>query len=296
MKVFISWSKDRSGHIAKALSEWLPTVVQAPTYWMSQSDVFAGTRWYLEINSELSATDFGIICVTPENQHEPWLMFEAGALAKTITDRTFVVPYLIDMRPGELRLPLSEFHAVEAHKQGTFELVKSINFALRQNQERNLSESHLRAIFDDAWKRLERELKTLPTSSKDAESVEKPDDSIAGVRNMLEELLIRQRRQELYTVNRANEVHTLSQSWQQSREVKEPFTVIGVYEQVEYFAGLVFEYQDHSGSVNWDETRNESNRYIFTALNDDGFFAESSLRSYASQAGVGIHFHEHDGY
>lgn len=295
MKVFISWSKDRSGHIARALSEWLPAVVQAPTYWMSQNDIHAGTRWYLEINSELSETDFGIICVTPENQHEPWLMFEAGALAKTITDRTFVVPYLIDMRPGELSLPLSEFHAVEADKPGTLELVKSINFALRRNQQRNLPDNHLNSIFEDAWKRLDKSLKALPQKTEEGKPSEEPSgDGVPEMRNMLEELLVRQRRQELYLTQRNREVYPPSQSYSHSRGVSEDFTVIGIYEQVAYFASLIHEWEDHSGNVSWDQVQKEDNRYIFTASKDYEPFTENELRSYANKAGVGIKFHEFD--
>ena len=294
MKVFISWSKDRSGQIARALSEWLPTVIQAPTYWMSQSDIYAGTRWYLEINSELAETDFGIICVTPENQREPWLMFEAGALAKTITDRTFVVPYLIDMRLGELSLPLSEFHAVQATKEGTFELVKSVNFALRQNQEKNLLDNHLTAIFDDAWKRLESRLNALPEAPAVVEQGEKAENSdLSEVRNMFEELLVRQRRQELYVNRSVGELSTYSHSYRRSRDVKEPFTVIGIYEQVAYFARLLYKHEESTGTVDWDKDSTEKNRYIFTASDENGYFSQDELESYANRAGVGLDFHDY---
>jgi hypothetical protein len=96
MKVFISWSGPRSRHVARALHDWLPDIVQYVEPWMSHEDIQAGARWSPEINDQLSQTKFGIICLTPENQHKPWLAFEAGALAKTVDD-AYVVPYLIDM-------------------------------------------------------------------------------------------------------------------------------------------------------------------------------------------------------
>jgi hypothetical protein len=50
-----------------------------------------------------------------ENQVAPWILFEAGALAKTI-ESTFVVPYLIDLEPPNInRGPLKQFQAKRAN-------------------------------------------------------------------------------------------------------------------------------------------------------------------------------------
>ena len=57
---------------------------------------------FSEIAKALDETKFGVFCVTPENQGEPWLNFEAGALSKTVTERTYVCAYLIEL--GQLML------------------------------------------------------------------------------------------------------------------------------------------------------------------------------------------------
>jgi hypothetical protein len=71
MNVFISWSGPRSRFLAEALRAWLPRVIQAAKPWMSDEDISAGSRWLAEIQSELSLSSLGIICVTPENQNSP---------------------------------------------------------------------------------------------------------------------------------------------------------------------------------------------------------------------------------
>jgi hypothetical protein len=64
--------------------------------WMSSENILAGARWNPEVVGHLSKTRFGVICVTPENLSSPWLVFEVGALAKTI-EETYVCPYLVGL-------------------------------------------------------------------------------------------------------------------------------------------------------------------------------------------------------
>ena len=84
MKVFISWSGEPSRSIALALRQWLPLVVQHAMPWMSDEEIASGTRWNESMTRALDETEFGIVCVTLANQHQPWLMFEAGAIAKRL--------------------------------------------------------------------------------------------------------------------------------------------------------------------------------------------------------------------
>ncbi len=41
---------------------------------------------FISWSARLQETDFGIICLTPENVSAPWLLFEAGALARAADD------------------------------------------------------------------------------------------------------------------------------------------------------------------------------------------------------------------
>ena len=159
MKVFISWSGTRSGNIALKLREWLPSVIQSIKPWMSSIDIDAGGRWDKDIANELEQTKFGIICLTKTNQTAPWILFEAGALAKTVDD-TFVCPYLIDLEPLDVQHgPLSQFQAKRANEKETLELLYTINKALKDS---NLSNGQLKKTFDLWWPELKTTLETTP--------------------------------------------------------------------------------------------------------------------------------------
>lgn len=159
MKVFLSWSKPRSQEVAAALRDWLPDVIQSCEPWMSAEDIEAGQRWSAELEGQLDASVIGIICVTPDNQTEPWLNFEAGAISKKIgADRlNRVAPYLLGMKKEDLRQPLGQFQAKIADSAGTFELLQMINRA----QAKPLQDQKLKAAFDRWWPQLQTTLEAI---------------------------------------------------------------------------------------------------------------------------------------
>ena len=122
MKIFISWSGDQSHALALALKEWIPMVLQYVEPWLSQSDIDAGERWDVKIAKELEAANYGIICVTKENAGAPWLLFEAGALAKSMEDGR-VIPLLLDIDFKEITGPLAQFQAKKVDKSGINDVV-----------------------------------------------------------------------------------------------------------------------------------------------------------------------------
>jgi len=158
MKVFISWSGERSKYIAENLRNWIPKVIQAVYPWMSEGDIASGARWSAEIAKELEETKVGIICITPENQDGKWLMFEAGALSKTFS-YTYVCPYLYELAPAQLTGPLAQFQAVRSDKDGTFKLVQTLNKAL---PDQTLNASELEEVFEVWWPKFESRLISVP--------------------------------------------------------------------------------------------------------------------------------------
>jgi hypothetical protein len=155
MKIFISWSGEQSRRVAEALRVWIPDVIQFVEPWMSRADIEAGARWGRDIQHQLSETRFGIICLTNANQQAPWILFEAGALAKTIED-TFLCPYLINMNPSEIQAgPLTQFQAKTADMDGTWDLLCAMNSALKDQA---LDEGRLRRLYDRSWPELKTSL------------------------------------------------------------------------------------------------------------------------------------------
>ena len=178
MKVFLSWSGERSRAIAEALREWIPNVIQAIEPWMSAEDVDKGLRWSSEIAVQLEGTRFGIICLTPDNLESPWILFEAGALSKTI-DKAFVCPFLFGLDPADVRGPLTQFQATRAEKHDTMRLITTINKALGDQA---LAAQKIETAFEHWWPDLEQALTSVKQIAGNAKPV-RPD------RELLEEVL-----------------------------------------------------------------------------------------------------------
>lgn len=128
MKIFLSWSGDLSNSLAKILYEWLPMVINDVQPYLSEEEIRKGARWSADVAKELEAKNFGILCLTPENIEAPWILFEAGSLAKVV-DNSRVSPLLFGIKPSDLRGPLSQFQATAFHEADVLRLIMSINKA-----------------------------------------------------------------------------------------------------------------------------------------------------------------------
>jgi len=153
---------------------------------MSHENIQAGARWTPEINDQLSQTKFGIICLTPENQHKPWLVFEAGALAKTVDDDTFVVPYLIDMDKSEVEGPLAQFQYVLLNEEGTFGLVQSINKV--PDNDAALPGERLEKVFRRSWPDLKRVFDDLPDADAPIQKPRETDEILGEVLELVRDI------------------------------------------------------------------------------------------------------------
>lgn len=177
MKVFISWSGERSKIVAVALKQWLRDVIQALEPWVSEIDIETGDRWSSAVMDQVEASEFGIICLTPENQLQPWIHFEAGAVAKLKTSR--VTPYLIHMTSGDVSPgPLTRFQSAESSQDGTWDMITALNNRL---DEEALDEDRLRRAFDKNWDYLAQVLEGVREIGEDEVATRSQQDIVEEI-------------------------------------------------------------------------------------------------------------------
>jgi TIR domain len=155
MKVFISWSGDRSKQYGEAIRDWLPNVMQFTKPYFTPADIEKGARWDNEISKELGQSQIGIFTMTAENLTSPWIMFEAGAISKVV-DVSRVCPIVFGVEKIVLVGPLSRFQATAFDKSEVRQLLTTINKAAKE--EAALTERRLDEAFDRWWRDLEEKV------------------------------------------------------------------------------------------------------------------------------------------
>jgi hypothetical protein len=183
MKVFISWSGERSQALAQGLHDWIPLVLHNVEPWLSQADIEAGDRWAEAVAKELADSNFGIICITHENVGSPWVLFEAGALAKSMQGSK-VIPLLLDLDIRDITGPLAQFQAKKVDKTGVSEVINSIN----QTANHAVPEARAKQLFDALWPEFEKKVAAIPKQPTAAKHTrpqhEILEELVAGVRSL----------------------------------------------------------------------------------------------------------------
>jgi len=172
MKVFISWSGKRSKAMANALKDWIPLIVQHAEPFVSDKDISAGDRWAQAIAGELENSNFGILCITPENISSEWIMFEAGALSKAMQDAK-VIPLLFGLELSDLSGPLQQFQALKVDEPGMLDALKAINAASENKTDGRTIEKLIPAL----WSELQAKLDAIP-AREEAEKHMRPQTEI----------------------------------------------------------------------------------------------------------------------
>jgi hypothetical protein len=180
MNVFISWSGKTSKRLAEVFRDWIPAVIQAVKPYFSPEDVEKGARWYPEISKKLEQCDAGLICLTRENLEAPWIMFEAGALSKSV-ERSRLIPLLFGIDTADIKGPLIQFQAAPFNKEEIKKLLKTINSALGDAA---LDRSVLDSVFEKWWPELESNILGVLKEEDQQQRVVMRSD-----RDLLEEIL-----------------------------------------------------------------------------------------------------------
>lgn len=180
-KVFISWSGDLSRKLAEVIRDWIPSVLQNVSPYFTPSDIEKGSRWSSEIASELEKSKVGIICITRFNLNSSWILFEAGALSKSL-QKTNVCPILFGLSNTDVEGPLKQFQTTTFEKNDFSKLMSAINNQLGESK---LPAKTLDKVFDKWWPDLLRDINAIISEYK-SEDQDKP---IRSDRDIIEEIL-----------------------------------------------------------------------------------------------------------
>lgn len=179
-KIFISWSGELSKSLGEAIRKWIPKVLQSVKPYFTPDDIEKGSRWAKEISHELESSQLGIICLTSDNQHNPWILFEAGALSKNL-EESKICPILFNMDTTELTGPLAAFQATKFSKDDVKKLLVSINNSCSETK---LDEKSLEETFEMWWPQLEKSITEILDNEKNASKPKKRSE-----REIMEEIL-----------------------------------------------------------------------------------------------------------
>ena len=182
MKVFISWSGQKSQRVAEILKQWIPCVIQSVEPYFSSADIDKGARWSTDIAKELQNASFGILCVTKENLSSSWLNFEAGALSKSI-EQSRVCPFLVDLKATDIQnSPILQFQMTSANKSDVKKLFVSINSNLGEDK---LEDSVLKTTFDTFWPKINEALGSVNKDFGESEESTTKQDPIDEILELM---------------------------------------------------------------------------------------------------------------
>lgn len=168
MQIFLSWSGPRSQKVAQLLSDWLPKVIQSLDPWISTKDIQKGSLWSEILGDQLQGMTTGIICLTKENKERPWILFEAGALAKGLSSNR-VCTLLIDLEPADIAPPLSQFnHTRPKVKEDMLHLLQTLN---DRATDRKLRADILENALEVHWSEFEISLDAIIAETPDVEKI-----------------------------------------------------------------------------------------------------------------------------
>ena len=96
--IFISWSGTLAESFAQAFRESIRDLIgDYAKPFLSKEDIPDGETWHSVIMSRLKETKYGIVILTPDSLQKPWVHFEAGAIAMTLEESSWL-PLLVGVK------------------------------------------------------------------------------------------------------------------------------------------------------------------------------------------------------
>lgn len=177
--MFISWSGPTSLIVGAAVKDFIDYVFagRVETF-LSDQDIPPGERFIDVIAHGLEEADLGILLLTPTNMRNPWLLFEAGALASR-SFRGSAIPILLGVDRSTLEPPLSQFQNVLGADRDGFQAI-----CARIRESEPIYARSFDTLFEGQWPILEEAIGDAIKSSDQAGPARR------DLRDMVEEILL----------------------------------------------------------------------------------------------------------
>lgn len=138
-QVFVSWSRPVSQELANSFCNLIESLPLSVRCWCSQrsSDLPLGPYDHKRIIEAASQSDVCVSILTPENALSPWIFFEAGIFygaAKNVYG--LLCCGVTHQQIKQRNNPIEGFHSYLADQDSFIRLVKSINSACNNIEER----------------------------------------------------------------------------------------------------------------------------------------------------------------
>lgn len=150
MRVFISWSGQAERLVAEALREALTEVCAGRAdVFVSSQDISKGERGLNVIDAKLKANDYGIVVLSGANKHRPWINYEGGAMARSLSNPVSTI--LLDLGPSDVDGPLSGFQAT--HFSDPVDMQRLFT-EVAKAADPDIPDNTVAVLFTNAWKQI----------------------------------------------------------------------------------------------------------------------------------------------
>lgn len=166
MKIFISWSKNKSKLLAIETKKFILNTLKKNVEIFLSPDMYKGTTADNEIHNNLLKSDKCIVCITSDNFKNPWLMYETGVVYGahfTKQEESVVIPILFEHIPdwsSWVDKPLNRYVPIQLNEENdNFEEARQEfkNFLGKLASESNTNIEK----FDDCWNEYIKKVKKI---------------------------------------------------------------------------------------------------------------------------------------
>jgi hypothetical protein len=179
MRIFVSWSGQEVKPVASLLSALVGTCLGSSDVFFSD-DIVPGGRPLEEIDAALIGAEAAFVLVSQSTMRAPWLNYELGSLGARI-DRMRVIPILLDLSPGELISPVSQYGAMKYDDEA--KLLNTLRVLNANRESSSINPITVETTFSALWGKFVKDVKATVSTFPKSDAVPITD------REMLERII-----------------------------------------------------------------------------------------------------------